>query len=71
MIVGTGEWSCVVPAVGAPDDCTGADRSGAVDPAALRHVGGVERETRDVDEACARFAEPRPARDRDGWLAGG
>jgi uncharacterized cupin superfamily protein len=69
IIVGAGERRCVVLAVGARANSTGPDWGGyRLDEAALRHGAGVERETSDVNEAYARFAEPRPARYRDGSL---
>jgi uncharacterized cupin superfamily protein len=72
IIVAADERPCVVLAVGARENTTGADSGGyAVDEAAIRHGAGVERETSDVDEAYARFPQPRPARYRDGSLGGG
>ena len=69
IIVGAGDRPCVVLAVGARDRSTGAGWGGyTVDQAALRHGAGVERETRDVTEAYARFPEPQPMRYRDGSL---
>jgi uncharacterized cupin superfamily protein len=69
IIVGAGEHPCVVLAVGARANSTRGNRGGyRVDELALRHGAGVERETCDVHEAYARFAEPRPARYRDGSL---
>jgi uncharacterized cupin superfamily protein len=63
IIVGAGEHSCVVLAVGARDHSTGADWGGyTVDPVALRHGAGVERETNDAEQAYARFPEPEPSR---------
>jgi uncharacterized cupin superfamily protein len=71
IIVGAGHGRCVVLAVGARERSTGADWGGyTVDEAALRHGAGVERETTDVEEAYARFAEPEPARYRNGSLPG-
>ncbi len=68
-IVGAGNGSCVVFAVGARENHTyrtsegtiaGRDDWGAytVDEAALRHEAGVEVETRDPEQAYARFPEP-------------
>ncbi len=69
MIVGAGDAPCVVLAVGAreqpKDDVWGGY---SVDPIALRHGAGVERETAAANEAYARFPEPHPTRYRDGWL---
>jgi uncharacterized cupin superfamily protein len=71
IIVGAGERSCVVVAVGARDRSTGADWGGyTVDEAALRHGAGVERETPEPTQAYARFPEPRPSRYRNGSLPG-
>ncbi|HEV3378687.1 MAG TPA: cupin domain-containing protein [Thermoleophilaceae bacterium] len=71
IIVGAGERRCAVLAVGARENSTGPGWGGyTVEEAALRHGAGVERETSDVDEAYARFPEPRPARYRDGSLPG-
>ena len=68
-IVGAGAGQCVVVAVGARDRSTGPEWGGyTVDPAALRHSAGVERDTTDVDVAYARFVRRRPARYREGWL---
>jgi uncharacterized cupin superfamily protein len=72
MIVGAGERRCVVLALGARENSTGADWGGyPVDEAALRHGAGVDRETSDVNEAYARFPKTRPARYRDGSLPSG
>jgi uncharacterized cupin superfamily protein len=69
VVVGAGEGHCVVVAIGARADSTGAD-SGAysVDAAALRHGAGVEQETSDELEAYAHVAWREPARYREGWL---
>ena len=69
MIVGAGDASCLVLAVGARDRSTGPDWGGyTVDEAALRHGAGVEQETTDPAEAYARFPAREPNRYRDGWL---
>jgi uncharacterized cupin superfamily protein len=72
MIVGAGDRSCVVLAVGARDhlgeNCNGGAYT--VDEVALRHGAGVEEETSDPELAYARFPEPQPTRYRDGWLSG-
>jgi uncharacterized cupin superfamily protein len=71
IIVGAGDKQCVVVAVGARERSTGPGWGGyTVNEAALRYGAGVERETSDVAEAYARFAQPRPARYRDGSLPG-
>src|SRR6266516_7850743 len=69
VIVGAGEGSCLVLAVGARDRSTGPDWGGyTVDEVALRHGAGVEQETTDPAEASARFPAREPNRYRDGWL---
>jgi uncharacterized cupin superfamily protein len=68
-IVGAGEQSCVVLAVGARDRSTGPDWGGyTVDEAALRHGAGVKRETTDQFEAYAPVPKREPTRYRQGWL---
>jgi uncharacterized cupin superfamily protein len=68
-IVGAGDARCVVLAVGAREHRATPDWGGyTVDEAALRHGAGVERETKDVDEAYDRFPEHELTRYRDGWL---
>jgi uncharacterized cupin superfamily protein len=72
IIVGAEDRGCVVLAVGARTNSAPGNRGGyRVHEAALRRGAGVERETGDVQEAYARFAEPRPVRYRDGSLPGG
>ena len=81
VIVGAGDTPCVIFAFGArqhhivrlPDGTLeGAPDGGAytVDEAALRHGAGVEKETREADEAyariSARFPNPGPMPYRDG-----
>lgn len=69
VIVGAGDVPCLLVAVGARDRSTGPDWGGySVDEAALRHGAGVEQETRDPDEAYARFPPREPAPYREGWL---
>jgi uncharacterized cupin superfamily protein len=69
VIVGAGNGSCLVLAVGARDRSTGPDWGGyTVDEAALRHGAGVEQETTDAKEAYARFGPRQPSRYREGWL---
>jgi quercetin dioxygenase-like cupin family protein len=78
-IVGAGDGPCVVLAVGERERDTfrgpagrlqGRDDWGAstVDDAALRHGGGVEKETTHAEEACAGFPAPEPMRYNDGCL---
>jgi uncharacterized cupin superfamily protein len=68
-IVGAGDRSCLVLAVGARDRSTGPDWGGySVDEAALRHGAGIEQETTDPEEAYARFPPREPNRYREGWL---
>ncbi len=64
VFVGAGSGPCVIVAVGArPDDAVVYP----VADVALKHGAGVERETRDADEAYARFSElvERPYREGD------
>jgi hypothetical protein len=83
VIVGAGDRPCVVSGVGARENHTAIGPDGrlngredwgayTVDEAALRHGAGVEKETKDADEAYARirarFPDPQPMRYRDGWL---
>jgi uncharacterized cupin superfamily protein len=68
-IVGAGDASCLVLAVGARDRSTGPDWGAyTVDEAALRHGAGVEEETTDRERAYARFVDGKPTRYREGWL---
>jgi len=68
-IIGAGDATCLVLAVGARDLSTGPEWGGyTVDEAALRHHAGVEQETTNADEAYARFGPREPARYREGWL---
>jgi uncharacterized cupin superfamily protein len=70
IIVGAGESSCVVLAVGAREHQTGPGWGGyPVDEAALRQAAGVERETNDVRKAYARFSDRVPTRWRAEWPA--
>jgi uncharacterized cupin superfamily protein len=69
VIVGAGETSCLVLAVGARDRSTGPDWGGyTVDEAAQRHGAGVERDTTDPKEAYAPVPHRKPAPYREGWL---
>ena len=71
IIVGAGDGSCVVLAVGARMHQADAGWGGyPVDEVALRHGAGVEAETTDRERAYARFPDPEPTRYRDGWLPG-
>jgi uncharacterized cupin superfamily protein len=84
VIVGAGDAPCVIFAFGArqhhivrlPDGTLeGAPDGGAytVDEAALRHSAGVEKETKDADEAYARIRRSpdlQPMPYRDGLLPG-
>jgi uncharacterized cupin superfamily protein len=68
-IVGAGSRPCVVVAVGARDRSMGDDWGAyTVEPLAIRHGAGVERETKDANEAYARFARRGETPYRDGWL---
>jgi uncharacterized cupin superfamily protein len=69
VIVGAGDTSCLVVAVGARDKSTGPDWGGyTVDEKALRHGAGVEKDTTEPKEAYAQFTRRRPTRYREGWL---
>src|SRR5919201_6413620 len=69
VIVGAGDSSCLVLAVGARDRSTGPDWGGyTVDEEALRHGAGVEQETTEPEQAYARFPSRTPTRYREGWL---
>ena len=69
VIVGAGDTSCLVLAVGARDRSTGPDWGGyTVDEAAGRHGAGVEQDTTDPTEAYARVPKREPAAYREGWL---
>lgn len=71
VVVGAGTGSCALLAVGARDRSTGAGWGAyTVDAAALRHGGGVGRETTEPSEAYARFPPGRLSRYRDGSLPG-
>ena len=68
-ILGAGDASCLVLAVGARDRSTRPDWGGyTVDEAAIRHGAGVEQETTKAEEAYARFPQREPSRYREGWL---
>jgi uncharacterized cupin superfamily protein len=73
MIIGAGESPCVVLAMGSRQHIDESVNGGAyvVDELADRHGVGVEEETNDPEVAYARFADPEPARYREGWLPGG
>ena len=69
VIVGAGDRSSVVLAVGARDRSTGPDWGGyTVDDAALRHRAGVERETTRPKEAYRGLPPRTPTLYREGWL---
>jgi uncharacterized cupin superfamily protein len=69
VIVGAGTTPCVVMAVGARDQSTGVDWGAyPVDPAALRHRAGVERETTEPQEAYAGMPRRKPVAFDSGWL---
>jgi uncharacterized cupin superfamily protein len=69
VLIGGGEASCLVLAVGARDRSTGPDWGAyTVDEAAIRHGAGLERETTDAKEAYARFPRSELTRYGEGWL---
>jgi uncharacterized cupin superfamily protein len=73
-ILGAGSGPCVVIAVGARIDSVDNPNWGGytVDPVALRHEAGVEKETTVPDEAYTAVREKHglraPGRHREGWL---
>lgn len=72
-IVGAGDETCIVVAVGSREHQNGPGWGGySVDETAVRHGAGVEQETSVADEAYAavreRFGMREPMRYRDGWL---
>jgi uncharacterized cupin superfamily protein len=68
VIVGAGDGSCLVLAVGARDRSVGPDWGGyTVDEAAQRHGAAVEQDTTDPKEAYARVPKRESAR-YQGWL---
>jgi uncharacterized cupin superfamily protein len=69
VIVGAGDGSCLVLAIGARDRSTGPDWGAyPVDEVALSHGAGVEEETSEPAEAYKRFHRREPSRYREGWL---
>jgi len=67
-LVGAGQGHCAVLAVGAREHWETPDWGVyTVEPAALRHGAGVERETTDPNEAYARYAPSTRRRCPDGW----
>jgi uncharacterized cupin superfamily protein len=66
IVVGAGDGPSVVLAVGARGGPRGLAYT--VDPAALKHRAGVERETSDPGEAYGGFAQWARSRYEDGWL---
>jgi uncharacterized cupin superfamily protein len=71
VIVGAGDTSCVLVAVGARDRSTGPEWGAyTVDEAAIRHGAGVTEETTKPEEAYARFPARKPSRYHEGWLPG-
>jgi uncharacterized cupin superfamily protein len=69
VIVGAGDCLCVILAIGGRAHQEGEDWGAyPVDEAAREHDAGVDEETADPKQAYARFADPEPARYRDGWL---
>jgi uncharacterized cupin superfamily protein len=69
VIVGAGDTTCLVLAVGARDRSTGPGWGGyTVEEAALRHGAGVDEATTDQERAYARFPRREPTHYRPGWL---
>lgn len=68
-IVGAGDGTCVVLAVGAREHWGSPGWGGyTVEEAALRHGAGVEQETSDPHEAYASVAKREHTAYREGWL---
>ena len=71
VIVGAGDGSCVLLAVGARDLSMGADWGGyTVDEAALRHRAGVEEETTEAAHGVRAIHEARADRVPRGLASG-
>jgi uncharacterized cupin superfamily protein len=69
VIVGAGDGSCLVLAVGARDRSVGPDWGGyTVDETAQRYDASVLEETTEPEEAYARFPKREPSAYREGWL---
>jgi uncharacterized cupin superfamily protein len=69
VIVGAGDSTCLVVAVGARDKSVGPDWGGyTVDETALRHGASVEKDTTKPEEAYAPFEPRQPSSYREGWL---
>jgi uncharacterized cupin superfamily protein len=69
IVVGAGERPCIVLAVGAREHQRDGFSGGyPVDEVALRHRAGVERETKDVEEAYAHLPKRGPTSYAEGWL---
>ena len=69
VIVGAGDASCLLLAVGARDRSTGPEWGAyTVDESAIRHGAGVTEETTKSEEAYARFPKRESSRYREGWL---
>jgi len=70
VIVGTGETTCLVLAVGARILTREPDWGGyPVHETALRHRAGVEEETTDPEQAYAGLTRRKPTGFRKGWLS--
>jgi uncharacterized cupin superfamily protein len=70
VIVGAGETTCLVLAVGARILTREPDWGGyPVDETALRHGAGVEEETTDPEQAYAGLTRRKPTGFRKGWLS--
>ena len=69
VIVGAGETTCLVLAVGAREHSTGPGWGGyTVDEAALRHGAGADQETTEPEEAYAKVPRRERTAFREGWL---
>jgi uncharacterized cupin superfamily protein len=70
IVLGAGDRSCVIVAVGAREHQTGDWGAYTVDETARRHGVGVDEETADARIAYARFPPSRPVRYEDALLPG-
>jgi uncharacterized cupin superfamily protein len=69
VILGAGAGPCIVLAVGARDQSTGAEWGAyPVDPAALRHCAGAAQETTEPAEAYAGMPRRKPVAFNPDWL---
>ena len=68
VIIGAGSGPCVIVSVGSRVNADGDWGGYTVDETAQRHGAGVEAETKDPEEAYARFTDGRFTHYEEGWL---